>query len=247
MIEFVEKALNVRRNEFGPAFLLFAYLFSAIGAYYIAGSVGDAMFLSAYGKENLPYVIIATAVVVGTFASIYIRLSNRMRVQHLMFGALTFFAVTFGLFWWVTSLHVKLVYGAIYVWTYILGAIAPTIGWTMANFVLTTREARRIFGFVGAGGALGAPCAAFLTAGLIHRKIVRPETMLLAVVIGAQALHGDGRFDHPGRPEFLRLAQEFRSDLEVHPNLTIPGSDYRLDRGRLRDNHPDRLPIQGDC
>ena len=185
MIEFVEKALNVRRKEFGPAFLLFAYLFSAIGAYYIAGSVGDAMFLSAYGKENLPYVIIATAFVVGSFASIYIRLSNRMRVQHLMFGALTFFAITFGLFWWFTHLHFKLVYGLIYVWTYMLGAIAPTIGWTMANFVLTTREARRIFGFVGAGGALGAPCAAFLTASLLHRKIARPETMLLGVVLGS--------------------------------------------------------------
>jgi ATP:ADP antiporter, AAA family len=185
MIEFVEKALNVRRNEFGPAFLLFAYLFAAIGAYYIATSVGDAMFLKAYGKDNLPYVIIATAVVVGTFASIYIRLSNRMRVQYLMFGALVFLSGSFGLFWWITHFQVKLVYGLIYVWTYMLGAIAPTIGWTMANFVLTTREARRIFGFVGAGGALGAPCAAFLTAALVHRHIVKPETMLLGVTLGA--------------------------------------------------------------
>jgi AAA family ATP:ADP antiporter len=185
MIEFLEKALNVRRSEFGPAFLLFAYLFSAIGAYYIALSAGDAMFLSAYGKENLPYVMIATAVVVGTFASIYIRLSNKVRVQFLMFGALAFFAATFGLFWWITHFNVKIVYGLIYVWTNMLGAIAPTIGWTMANYVLTTREARRIFGFVGAGGALGAPCGAFLTAALVHRHIATPETMLLGVMLAA--------------------------------------------------------------
>ncbi len=185
MIELLERTLNVRRSEFGPAFLLFAFLFSAIGSYYVAKTVGDGMFLHAYGKQNLPYVIIATAVVVGTFASIYIRLSNWMRVQYLMFGALVFFAASFGLFWWVTHLHFKPVYGLIYVWTYMVGVISPTIGWTMANYVLTTREARRIFGFVGAGGALGAPCAAFLTGALVDKKIVQPETMLLGVALAA--------------------------------------------------------------
>jgi ATP:ADP antiporter, AAA family len=190
MIELLEKTLNVRRSEFGPAFLLFAYLFAAIGSYYIAASVGDAMFLSAFGKDNLPYAIIATAVVVGTFASIYIRLTNRVPVQHLMVGSLVFFAASFGLFWWITHSHMKLVYALIYIWTYMTGAIAPTIGWTMANFVLTTREARRVFGFVGAGGALGAPTAAFFTAGMLRRHVVQPETMLLAVALalGACAL-----------------------------------------------------------
>ncbi len=185
MIELLEKALNVRRSEFGPAFLLFSYLFSAIGSYYMATTVGDAMFLSAYGKANLPYVIIATAVVVGTFASIYIRLSNRLRVEYLMIGALGFFALSFATFWWITHFQVKWVYALVYIWSYMTGAIAPTIGWTMANFVLTTREARRIFGFVGAGGALGAPTAAFLTATLLRRLHVQPETMLLGVAIGA--------------------------------------------------------------
>jgi ATP:ADP antiporter, AAA family len=182
MMEFLEKALNVRRSEFGPAFLLFAYLFSAIGSYVMAMSVGDAMFLNAYPRF-LPQVIIATAVVVGTFASIYIRLTNRVRLQNLMTGTLVFFALSFALFWWITHFHVKWVYALIYIWVYMTGAIAPTIGWTMANFVLTTREARRIFGFIGAGAVLGAPCAAFFTAAMIHGRIVRPETMLLAVAL----------------------------------------------------------------
>jgi AAA family ATP:ADP antiporter len=182
MIEFLEKALNVRRSEFGPAFLLFAYLFCAIGSYIMAMSVGDAMFLNAYPRY-LPQVIIATAVVVGTFASVYIRLTHRVRLQYLMVGALVFFSASFALFWWITRFQVKWVYALIYIWVYMTGAMAPTIGWTLANFVLTTREARRIFGFIGAGAVLGAPCAAFFTAAMIHGRHVHPETMLVAVAL----------------------------------------------------------------
>ena len=182
MIEFLEKALNVRRSEFGPAFLLFAYLFCAIGSYIMAMSVGDAMFLNTYPRY-LPQVIIATAVVVGTFASIYIRLTHRVRLQYLMVGALVFFSASFAVFWWITRFQVKWVYALIYIWVYMTGAMAPTIGWTLANFVLTTREARRIFGFIGAGAVLGAPCAAFFTAAMIHGRHVHPETMLVAVAL----------------------------------------------------------------
>ena len=32
------------------------------------------------------------------------------------------------------------------------GALTPAQVWTLANYVLTPREARRLFGFVGAGG-----------------------------------------------------------------------------------------------
>lgn len=183
MIEYVEKVLNVRRSELVPASLLFAYLFLAIGSYVMAQSVGDAMFLSAYPRY-LPQVIIATAVVVGTFASIYIRLSNRLRVEWVMTVALAFFAFSFAVFWWLTHFQIKLVYAFIYMWVYMTGAIAPTIGWTMANFVLTTREARRVFGFIGAGAVLGAPCAAFFTRAMLHEIHVRPETMLLVVATG---------------------------------------------------------------
>ena len=63
------------------------------------------------------------------------------------------------------------------------GAVAPAMGWTLANHALTTREARRIFGVIGAGSILGAPCAGFLTVALTHRH-VRPETLLLGIALG---------------------------------------------------------------
>jgi len=183
MIRYVEKALNVKREELAPAGLLFLYLFFAIGCYIMGQSVGDALFLSAF-RTYLPHGIIATAVVVGIFTSVYIRLSHRLRLEWLVIGSLLFFALGFAVFWWLARFSGEWVYPLIYTWVYTVGGLAPAMGWTLANHSLTTREARRAFGFIGAGAILGAPCAGFLTAALTRRAQVRPETLLLVIALG---------------------------------------------------------------
>ena len=189
MIAYLEKALNVRRNEFTPASLLFLYLFLIIGCYIMGIAVGDAMFLNVY-PNHLPHVIIATALVVGVFTSVYIRLSHRLRLELMIIGSLVFFSLSFATLWWLTRFQGKWVYPLVYIWVYLTGAIGPTMGWTMANCVLTTREARRVFGFIGAGQVLGAPVAGLATADLVSHGHARPETMLLviAILLGSCAL-----------------------------------------------------------
>src|SRR5438876_4855724 len=171
----VEKLLNVRRSELRPASLLFFFLFLAIGSYIIGISVGLAMFLNAY-PNGLPHVIMATALVVAGFISIYIRISTRVGLKHLVIGSLIFFGLSFFIFWWMTFQHGRLVYALIYVWVGMAGAMAPSMGWTVANYILTAREARRVFGFIGAGQVLGAPVAGFFTAAATRH--VRPEGLV---------------------------------------------------------------------
>ena len=57
-----------------------------------------------------------------------------------------------------------------YIWVGILGVIAPTQVWTLANYLLTTREAKRIFGLVGAGGISG-----WIFSGLLAEKLAKTE------------------------------------------------------------------------
>ncbi len=180
MIVYLEKALNVRRNELAPASLLSLYLFFIIGFYIMGTSVGRALFLSAY-RDYLPHAIIGTAVVVGVFAWAYIRLSHRVRLELMVIGALLFFALSFTAFWWLTRVYGKWVYPFIYMWVYMAGAMGPAMGWTLANYVLTTREARRVFGFIGAGQVLGAPCAGFFTSDMIKHRHMHPETLLFVM------------------------------------------------------------------
>jgi ATP:ADP antiporter, AAA family len=179
MTTYLEKALNLRRHEFLPASILFGYLFLSLATYIMGMSVGTAMFLSTF-PNNLPHVMVATAVVVAAFTSVYIRFSSRIRLELLIIGSLGFFALSFGLFWWLTVIQFKEVYWLIYIWVALQGAMGPMMGWTLANLVLTTREARRVFGFIGAGAVLGAPVSGFFTA--FATRHVHPELLLLLMV-----------------------------------------------------------------
>ena len=146
---------------------------------------------------------------------------SRLRLERLIVGSLLFFALGFAFFWSVTRFSGRWAYPFIYIWVYMVGAVVPAMGWTLANCCLTTREARRIFGFIGAGASLGAPCAGFLTAYLTHRGAVKPETLLLVIATGLvlcalsvsllfrQGLHRLTGFNQdpgtvPGMPKNLR-------------------------------------------
>jgi AAA family ATP:ADP antiporter len=180
MIPYLEKTLNVRRDELAPASLLFLYLFLTIGCYIMGQTAGVGMFLKVF-PNYLPHAMVGTALLVGLFASVYIRLAHRVRLQALIIGSVLFFSLCFLLFWGLTRFQSRWVYLLIYMWVYLAGAMGPTMGWTLANCALTTREARRLFGFIGAGAVLGAPCAAFITADVVGHHRLLPETLLLVM------------------------------------------------------------------
>ncbi|HZD31551.1 MAG TPA: Npt1/Npt2 family nucleotide transporter, partial [Candidatus Angelobacter sp.] len=64
-------------------------------------------------------------------------------------------------------------------WVGIFGVLAPTQIWTLANYLLTTREAKRVFGMVGGGGILG-----WIFGGYVSRVVTKAygtESLLLAM------------------------------------------------------------------
>jgi HEAT repeat protein len=173
---------SVRRDEVGPASLLFFYLFLIVGAYIMGKSVGDALFLGVYPK-HLPYAMIGAAVLITPFILVYIRLSHRLPLELLVIGTLLFFALSFCSFWWGTRYQARWVYMLVYIWVYAVGAMGPMMGWTLANYLLTTREARRVFGFIQLGAILGVPFVAFFTADATQHGRLQPKTLLLAVAV----------------------------------------------------------------
>jgi AAA family ATP:ADP antiporter len=180
MINPIGRMLSMRRNEAGPASLLFFYLFLAMGAYLMGQAVGDALFLQEFPRQ-LPYAMIGSALMAGLFVAIYSRLSTRMRLESLIILSLLFFASSFALFWWLASFQVKWVYWLVIVWVYAAGAICPMMGWTLANYALTTREARRLFGYIGAGALLGGSLISFTTADAVHQQRLHPQAALLVI------------------------------------------------------------------
>lgn len=184
MISVAVRVLGLTGKELRRAFPLFVYLFLTMASSVASKAARDALFLDRYRAIDLPYVDIAIAVLVGIAASVYIWMGHRTNLRNLQVGSLVFFAGNALMFWlWsaLTAHESGALFVIIYVWVGVFSVLAPSQVWTLANFVMTTREAKRSFGFIGSGAILG-----WIVGGLATRTGVRylgTENMLGVVAV----------------------------------------------------------------
>jgi ATP:ADP antiporter, AAA family len=180
MNRWIERALNIHPGDFGRGILLSSCLFLTISAYVIGKVARDALFLAQFEAVRLPYADIASGVLVGFVVIAYLRLGKRVSLQSLLVNSPLFFAVTCALFWLVAvRSHPTWLYPTFYIWVGIFGVLAPTQVWTLANVLLTTREAKRIVGLVGGGAICGWVFAGYLSK--ILAKTFGAESLLLGM------------------------------------------------------------------
>ena len=182
MTHVLERVLNLRRGDFGRAGFLFLYLFLVLTTY-VAGRVArDALFLDQFRASQLPYVDISIAVLVGFVAAGYLRIARKLRPPALFTGSLLFFAANSFAFWYLSRYyHLRWLFPAFYIWVGIFGVVCPAQVWTLANYVLTTREAKRLFGVIGAGGIVGGIFGGYVCKSL--PKIAGTESLLLLMAV----------------------------------------------------------------
>ncbi len=183
MKPWIERALNVHPEDLGRGSLLCACLFLVIGSYKIGGVAGAALFLSRFQASQLAYAQIASSVLVAVVIAGYVIIARRVVFRDLLVGSMLFFSATCAVFWWLAHYYSRLiwVFPAFYVWVKIFGVLGATQIWTLANYVLTTREAKRVFGMVGAGGIAGGIFAGFVSNTMAKR--FGTESLLLAMTL----------------------------------------------------------------
>ena len=181
MKRWIERALNLQPGDLGRGLLLSSCLFLIMSSYVIGKVARDALFLAHFKAVELPYADIGSGVLVGFVMVGYLRLARRISLRDLLIGSQLFFAANLGAFWVLANFyHPAWVYPVFYVWVGVFGVLAPTQVWTLANCLLTTREAKRIFGMVGGGAILG-----WIFAGYISMSAARAfgtESLLLGMV-----------------------------------------------------------------
>ena len=151
------RLLGIRQGEVFRGALLFGYLFLVVGAFVVGKATRDALFLHRFTALQLPYVDIAVALLVGVWVAGYIRVGRYVSLRTIISCSLALFGGTSVLFWYVSRFHAApWVLPVIYVWVGMFGVIGPAQVWTLANYVLTTREAKRLVGLIGSGAVAGA-------------------------------------------------------------------------------------------
>jgi AAA family ATP:ADP antiporter len=185
----LETLLHLRRGDLARGALLFAHLFLVICAYVVGQVVRDSLFLDRFPASMLPFVDIGSVLLVGTVAAIYIRAGRRATLRSLVVGSLAVFAATgLLLFWLVVERVGASLFAVVYVWIGVFGVLAPAQVWTLANYALSPREAKRLFGLLGSGATSGAIAGGFVSSFIARRLGVESLLLVVAFCIAGAAV-----------------------------------------------------------
>jgi len=156
---------------------LFLYYLLIVSFHMMSRVARDAIFLDHFGKEHLPYADVSVALLAAIVVAPYIRAGSKYSLEKLQIRSLLFFAVNLFGFWWGLHFHHGWTWLAplFYVWVGVCGVLTIAQVWTMANFVWTTREAKRLFTLLGSGGIIGGTAGGFLSKWIAENLVPIPR------------------------------------------------------------------------
>jgi AAA family ATP:ADP antiporter len=153
MKRIARKLFDIREGEGVLVSLMFLFIFFLIASFLIVKPIRNSLFLVNLGVEKLPYVFVLVALFSAVVASLYAKYSKKARLNSLIVTTLLFSIACLLVFWFLLHSEYQgpwFLY-AFYIWVALFGVITGTQFWLLANHVFNAREAKRLFGFIGAG------------------------------------------------------------------------------------------------
>lgn len=163
-------------------------------AYYILRPLRDEMGVTV-GQEGLKWlfaivflVMLAAVPLFGWIVSTF----ARRRIVPVVYG---FFILNLALFWIVleAGVHGAIVAGTFFVWVSVFNLFVVSLFWSLMSELWRNDQAKRLYGFIAAGGTAGAFAGPLITQSLV--RLIGPNNLLIvsgvfltAAVIAALAL-----------------------------------------------------------
>jgi AAA family ATP:ADP antiporter len=179
------RLLQVRSGESRRAALLFTYLFLVIASCVITKTARDPIFQEKFGSNNLTYVDMASALLVAAVMGVYLRLGRTVGIRPVIMGSLWLSAIWSVGFWFIARVREPWwMLPVLYVWASVITVLLPAQVWTLANQVMTTREAKRLFNIVSSGAISGGIFGGLVTRAVVSRAstadLLLPTALALA-------------------------------------------------------------------
>src|SRR5438093_6409704 len=177
----LEAGLRIRPGEQRRVALMALYAANAIGAVVIGHSVRDALYLSNRPARGLAGMYIWSSIAIVLVSWSYARIADRLPRGLLNAVSALGCAALGAAFWAVlTVTDAVWVYAALYVFVEAMGSLVVIRFWTLANDVFHAREAKRLFGLIGAGGTIANVVFGLLVS-RYARRIGAPNLLWLMV------------------------------------------------------------------
>ncbi len=179
--QVLHKTFGLRDGEIYISFLMQLYVFLIITVLLIVKPTVNALFLSRLGAEHLPYGYILVAGIAVITSYFYNKALRKFSILNVTIISLISFSLSFillSIFIQFALLNDVLLY-IYYLGVSLFAVIATSQFWILANMVYNSREAKRIFGFIGAGAIAGGIFGGYLTS-IIASNFGNKTVVLLA-------------------------------------------------------------------
>lgn len=201
LLRFFERMTSLESHETRAVLVSCLYLFCLMSSYYIMRPLRDAL-ASEIASEDLRYLWTGTFVFSTITALIFGWIVSRFKIASFLPWVYGFFIANIAIFWSLMAAYplgssetmtapifnvwpivlgevkVSLVIACIYyVWLSVFNMFVVSVFWSFIADRYTRDQAKRLFGFIAAGGSAGAALAPLFTAAIV--TFISAEDMLL--------------------------------------------------------------------
>ena len=161
--------MDVRPEEVRALLWSFAYFFCLLAAYYILRPLRDEMGVAG-GVRNLQWLFTATFLTMLAAVPIYGALVARLPRRRFIPLVYHFFVANLAIFWLLLVLDVdrQTVARVFFVWVSVFVLFAVSVFWSFMADLYRSDQAKRLYGFIAAGGSAGALAGPAITIGLVQ-------------------------------------------------------------------------------
>jgi ATP:ADP antiporter, AAA family len=179
-VTLLRRVVDVRPAELRALLWSFASFFFLLAGYYILRSIRDERGVAA-GVSRLPWLFMGTFVATLVVVPLWSALVSRLPRARLLPLAYRFFAVNLIVFFVLFRRGTPGAAPAFFIWVTVFNLIAVAAFWSLMADIFKQEQAKRLFGFIIAGGSAGGIVGPLLTWVLVGR-IGAANLLLLSAV-----------------------------------------------------------------
>lgn len=143
----------------------FVFFFFLLASYYMLRPVREEMGVRS-GIKNLPWIWTGTFVLMLVVTPIYGWLVSKLTRLRLLRGVYLFFIANIGVFYFFFQHNIAPAATTIafYMWISVFNLFVVSVFWTIMTDVFSPAQSKRFFGYIAAGGSIGAITGPAITA-----------------------------------------------------------------------------------
>jgi AAA family ATP:ADP antiporter len=162
---WLRRLVNVERHEIAALAWSFLYFFTLLCGYYILRPMRDAMGIAG-GVDQLQWLFTGTFLAMLAAVPLFGWVASRFPRHRFVPYVYFFFIANLLAFYLLFRAGVTEVWlaRAFFIWTSVYNLFVVSVFWSYLADLFTNAQARRLFGFIAAGGTAGALTGPALTA-----------------------------------------------------------------------------------